>query len=154
MRYRGLTRLWTLLHGANAQLTNNMMYPLVFVWSLITLTSSNPDSWMFYNIRFTNFFDTTCVNIQPLKPLARRTLSISHNTLSIHSTQKSKSWNNQMNLFWYNLSDVIISRPQSGLRKGTLYRVYTRELNRELSTGLSTLYTKGPWSIPYYFSLH
>ena len=108
MRYRGLTRLWALLRGADVQLSNNAMYPLVSVWSLIILASSNPGPWVFHNIRqrLTNFFDTTCVN---LKPLARRTPSISHNTLSIHSTQKSKSWNNQMNLFWYKPSELLVS---------------------------------------------
>ena len=50
-------------------------------------------------------------------------------------------------------SNVIISRLQSKSRKGTLYRVYTRKLNRELSTGLSILYTRSLWSVPYYFSL-
>jgi len=38
--------------------------------------------------------------------------------------------------------NVIISRLQSKSRKETLYRVYTRKLNRELSIGLSILYTK------------
>ena len=32
-------------------------------------------------------------------------------------------------------------------RRRTLYRVYTRELNRELCTGLSTLYTSAYWSV-------
>ena len=40
------------------------------------------------------------------------------------------------------ITSVMISRPQSGSRKETLYRVYTRELDRELYTGLSTLYIK------------
>jgi len=34
--------------------------------------------------------------------------------------------------------------PLSMLRKETLYRIYTRELDRELCTGLFTLYTKTP----------
>ena len=38
--------------------------------------------------------------------------------------------------------NVIISRLQSKSRNETLYRVYTRKLNRELSIGLSILYTK------------
>ena len=36
---------------------------------------------------------------------------------------------------------------QSWTKERTLYRVYTRELDRELFTELSTLYTKGPWSV-------
>ena len=43
----------------------------------------------------------------------------------------------------------MISRSENRLRKGILYRVYTRELGIELSI----LYTKTPWSVPYYFSL-
>ena len=48
-------------------------------------------------------------------------------------------------------SFVMISRSQSRSRRETLYRVYTRELNRELYTGLSTLYTETPQSVLLYF---
>ena len=38
--------------------------------------------------------------------------------------------------------NVIISRLQSKSRKETLYRVYTRKLNKKLCTRLFILYTK------------
>ena len=44
-------------------------------------------------------------------------------------------------------SNVTNLSPQSWTKERTLYRVYTRELNRELFTGLFILYTKGPWSM-------
>ena len=38
----------------------------------------------------------------------------------------------------------MISKTESRLRKETLYKVYTRELDKELYTELSILYTKSP----------
>ena len=48
---------------------------------------------------------------------------------------------------------VMNLSPQSWTKERTLYRIYTKELNRELFTGLSTLYTKGPWSMVHAKSL-
>ena len=44
---------------------------------------------------------------------------------------------------------VTNSNPQSWIRERTLYRVYTRELNKKLCIGLSTLYTNsyGPYKL-------
>jgi len=42
---------------------------------------------------------------------------------------------------------VMNLRPQSWSKEETLYRVYIRELNKELCTGLSTLYTKTSWFV-------
>ena len=42
---------------------------------------------------------------------------------------------------------VTTQRPQSGSMNRILYWVNTRELDKELYTGLSTLYTKTPQSV-------
>jgi len=39
------------------------------------------------------------------------------------------------------------------IRERNFVLVYIRKLNRELYTGLSTLYTSDYWSVHYYFSL-
>ena len=45
------------------------------------------------------------------------------------------------------LAIITNLRPQSWSKGKTLYRVYTRELDRELCTGLSSLYSKTSWSM-------
>ena len=121
------------------------------------------DIFNYRNIQLLSFFDRgrcqffinvysnnlhTAVNFLSNKALNIPNLLYIEGDLNVRDTE----WNSFVSLYptaGQVLRDLTITtqRPQSQSIRRTLYWVNTRELDRELCTGLSTLYTKSPWPL-------